>query len=399
VRSSGAFYVFPKWKEAKVHAFGSQAKPSIVPPEDKAAYLAIFEELMAAANRAREVVPGGNEIDLKPMNYSPEYGSRGHRPVDLWVSLCGAGSEALAQMPQVYAIASERGLEIGFAVSIDEADYHDPAVKTRNRLKVPLLNAKLPGPGEALTRTLDETLIAQGGWRISSKTRLVEGDSGWDRFGSLAELFAALKGSGDATGGGTVCRTFRPDELAGVDVEAEFERALRNFLPLIARCAPTPWDVQIILDQDTVASLADYTPFDPASIVDARRMVLAAVARRQGQASFRNALFRAYDGGCAVTGTTVPAVLQAAHITPYLGTETNHVTNGLLLRADIHTLFDLGLLRIEPEALIIRVSAALRSTPYANLEGQVIAATVKASQRPSAAALRQHFERGPASLM
>jgi hypothetical protein len=391
MKSSGAFHVFAKWKDAPVHAFGSKTKPSIVPPEDKADYQAIFEELLGAASAAREATASGQNVHVKPMNFSRRYGSRGHRPVDLWVSLCGAGSEALSQMPQVYAIGSDRGLEIGFAASIDEADYHDPNVKARNRLVVPLLNAKLPDPRAPLTTTLDQALAAQGGWHFNTKTRLVAGDPGWDRFGSLSEMFAALKGSADATGGGTICRVFDFGQLPGLDLDAEFATALTIFLPLIARCAPTPWDVQILLAQDTVADLEDPTPFDPLNILDGRTKILAQVARRQGQATFRKTLFKAYDGRCAITGTAVPSVLQAAHITPYLGVQTNHVTNGLLLRADIHTLFDLKLLRIEPETLRIRISPGLQETIYAQYDGQTLAAPAKASQRPSIAALSQQF--------
>jgi hypothetical protein len=394
MRSADAFYVFPKWKVAPEHAFGSRTKPSIVPPEDKAAYGAIFDELMAAAAGAPSALASPDAVTLKPMNFSPEYGSRAHRPIDLWVSICGADASVLGHMPQVYAIASDRGLEVGFAVSIDEADYHDVRVKARNRLTVPLLNAKLPGPDEPVAQALDRILAEQGGWRFNTKTRLAPGDAGSNMYGSLADLLATLKRSGSDTGGGTVCRTFTTAELASVDLQREFENALQLFLPLIGRCAPTPWDAEIVANLDAVADLAEAaTPaFDPADVIDARDIILAAGARRQGQAGFRRALLKAYDGRCAVTGTTVPWVLEAAHITPYLGTQTNHVTNGLLLRADIHTLFDLRLLRIEPETHRVRVSEGLKGTPYGELDGQVIAPTVKHSQRPSPAALRQHFE-------
>src|ERR1700722_13744752 len=45
----------------------------------------------------------------------------------------------------------------------------------------------------------------------------------------------------------------------------------------------------------------------------------------------------------------IPWVLEAAHITPYMGASTNSLLNGLLLRADIHTLFNLGLISIDPD--------------------------------------------------
>lgn len=392
MNSSDLFYVFTKWKDAPPYAFGSQNKPAIVPIEDKAAYKSIYDECLAAAERAAATVRRADRVVVKSMNFSPEYGSRGHRPVDLWVSLCGDSSEPLGQMPQVYAIASDRGFEIGFSVSIDEADYYDPAVKERNRTIVPILNSKLPQPDESLVQALDKLLSAQGNWHFNTKTRLSPSDPGFDRFASFADMLLTLKSSADVTGGGTVCRQFGVEQLPIVDLEAEFELALENFIPLIGRCAPSPWDMQIVNNQDTVSKLADNTTFDPHSVIDARNRVLAELARRQGQAKFRRGLLKAYNGKCAVTGTSVQSVLEAAHITPYMGANTNHVTNGLLLRADIHTLFDLRLIRIAPSTLEIKLCDSLKGTPYAEYNGQFLATPVNPNERPSRLALEKQFD-------
>ena len=56
-------------------------------------------------------------------------------------------------------------------------------------------------------------------------------------------------------------------------------------------------------------------------------------------------------------GCDVVAVLKATHIMPYRGEETNHPSNGLLLRADLHTLFDVGLLTIDPKTMTVRLAA------------------------------------------
>lgn len=89
------------------------------------------------------------------------------------------------------------------------------------------------------------------------------------------------------------------------------------------------------------------TAFDPTDIQDGRKKIERMVTQRQGQPAFRNALMDAYERRCAVTGCAIDDVLEAAHISPYLGEHTNHVTNGLLLRADIHTLFDRGLIKVD----------------------------------------------------
>lgn len=111
--------------------------------------------------------------------------------------------------------------------------------------------------------------------------------------------------------------------------------------------------------------------FDPNHQSDARERQLRAIAVRRGQQRFRRELIRAYEGRCVVTGCTVEAVLEAAHILPYRGDHTNHADNGLLLRADIHTLFDLGLLSIEPVGRELRVNLdeSLLQSEYADLHG------------------------------
>ena len=131
--------------------------------------------------------------------------------------------------------------------------------------------------------------------------------------------------------------------------------------------------------------------FDASNEEDGRKRVLISIARRQGQPKFRRELLAAYDGCCAVTRCAVPAILEGAHIKPYRGDHTNHVTNGLLLRADIHTLFDLRLLRVDPAKWTVDVSAQARSS-YGSFHGQVLYIPSTVSLRPDAEALRQHYE-------
>jgi len=130
--------------------------------------------------------------------------------------------------------------------------------------------------------------------------------------------------------------------------------------------------------------------FDPANIEDARKKTLAAIVRRQGQPAFRRALLAAYGGCCAVTGTAIAEVLEAAHIVPYQGPKTNHVSNGLLLRADLHTLFDLGLIAVNEATFELVVSPNLQGTDYAQWAGQRLRLPSAAGERPSSAALRAH---------
>jgi putative restriction endonuclease len=132
--------------------------------------------------------------------------------------------------------------------------------------------------------------------------------------------------------------------------------------------------------------------FDASSIVDARERVLAQIVRRRGQREFREGLLAAYDRRCAVTDCDVVDALEAAHIEPYKGPATNNVSNGLLLRADIHTLFDLGLIAVEPEGMGVVLSPKLSGNAYRELSGRKLRMPRDSSKRPSPEALRRHLE-------
>ncbi|WP_169735705.1 HNH endonuclease [Intrasporangium oryzae] len=104
---------------------------------------------------------------------------------------------------------------------------------------------------------------------------------------------------------------------------------------------------------------------------DQRELVPRVVVIRRGRKAFRDALLRVYRRRCVVTGTNLEAILEAAHISSYKGDHTDRVDNGLLLRADIHTLFDLHLLTITASDYTVRLTPGLRSDPtYESLEGR-----------------------------
>lgn len=141
-------------------------------------------------------------------------------------------------------------------------------------------------------------------------------------------------------------------------------------------------------DQEEVDNAAtQIEDFNPANLEDGRKKLLRLVAYRQGQAKFREKLFDAYDGRCAITRTRIAATLQAAHIMPFRGPETNNVQNGLLLRADIHNLFDLGLIQIHPDTFRIILAEEMMLTAYKQLSGKKMRLPKKYGDKPSAAAL------------
>jgi HNH endonuclease len=138
------------------------------------------------------------------------------------------------------------------------------------------------------------------------------------------------------------------------------------------------------------AEEGDKDPFDPDDVADGRRHIRRTITQRRGQKTFRDALIDAYGGRCAITRCKVRDVLEAAHIFPYLGEETNHVTNGLLLRADLHTLFDLGFIAIDPKTFSILVARGLHGGEYGRLHGKKLHLPKRRDKYPSKKALEEH---------
>lgn len=119
---------------------------------------------------------------------------------------------------------------------------------------------------------------------------------------------------------------------------------------------------------DTVHPAGDgYAP----TMTDTRQCILREIKARRGQRKFRDALLKRYDRRCVITGCELVDVLEAAHIWPYRGQQDNHPQNGLLLRADIHTLFDLNLIAIHPQTLEVHLASSLQRIPeYTALHGR-----------------------------
>lgn len=95
---------------------------------------------------------------------------------------------------------------------------------------------------------------------------------------------------------------------------------------------------------------------------------------RRGQPVFRKAMLEAYSGRCAISGTEVANVLDACHISPHAETGRNDVSNGLLLRTDLHNLFDDGLLRIDPDTYRIVLVASLVQSGYQEFDDRKLPA-------------------------
>lgn len=120
------------------------------------------------------------------------------------------------------------------------------------------------------------------------------------------------------------------------------------------------------------------------------------VPQRLGQRAFHAVVLDAYHRRCAITGDKILPVLQAAHIRPLPAGGQHRLDNALLLRSDIHTLYDHGYLGVDPGHRLL-VSPRLR-TEFGNGEqfyaqaGQPIALPARRADRPHRDFLEWHLD-------
>jgi hypothetical protein len=201
-------------------------------------------------------------------------------------------------------------------------------------------------------------------------------------------------------------KSFRTD--AGLATDALFREGFRRNVTYQVY-QPTQhgiWDIERLEGDRFRAVTLESTDFEQAlaeahmqvteepvhpieSEEDARRRQQGAMVIREGQGLFKAQLLSAYDRRCAMTDCAVVEILEAAHIKPYLGLHTNRVDNGLLLRADIHTLFDKGLIWVD-EYLHIQTSERLQGSEYANLGGKKLRVPADSAGRPHPDHLAAH---------
>ena len=102
----------------------------------------------------------------------------------------------------------------------------------------------------------------------------------------------------------------------------------------------------------------------------------------------------AYERRCAITGERTLPVLEAAHIKPFAEHATHDIRNGILMRSDVHRLYDLGLVTVESD-LTFHVSKSIERD-YSNgkmyyvLDGKKIAIPARPEHRPDSEALDWH---------
>ena len=126
-----------------------------------------------------------------------------------------------------------------------------------------------------------------------------------------------------------------------------------------------------------IASYENHNP-DPSDEQNLEKIEettgLRKIVLRRNQSAFRKALLAKRPKHCAISQTSETSVLEAAHIIPYSEkfAERDKLENGLLLRSDIHKLFDAHLIAINPETKAVEVAECIQSPDYIQFRGKIV---------------------------
>jgi hypothetical protein len=141
-----------------------------------------------------------------------------------------------------------------------------------------------------------------------------------------------------------------------------------------------------------ILSAPPSTPYKPPTASAAKRLQM--IRERPGQIKFRRDLKAAYEQRCCISGCGVSEALEGAHIDAYIAPGSDSLQNGLLLRRDIHALFDRDLIAIEPATLIVRVAKPARGQmDYFSFHGTKLRLPKDPSHYPDRGAIERRWAR------
>lgn len=190
----------------------------------------------------------------------------------------------------------------------------------------------------------------------------------------------------------------RPDSFASLEAAAETLATLRA----VNSKEFVPPNYRRLMDHALIRELEDSLPLEGAQApapsptvelellrIDRRTVRNQVSVVRPGQGNFRATMMARYGAQCVITGCRVDTLLEAAHIIPYRGDQSDDELNGLLLRVDIHRLFDAHLISINPLTLTVELASSLNDETYQVLSGKRLFVF---SPKPRGLFLEAHYQ-------
>jgi hypothetical protein len=199
-------------------------------------------------------------------------GIRLQRPKDLWAALSNDESQDIVGMPQIFMIASGRGVELGFAAAIHRSQFSAAPVKAKLKRVVPPLFTAFPQPDSQIARELSEGLAVNGGWWLRERTRMAPLAA---EFASVSEILSDIHSErGQHRGSAAISRYYSIDDLNGGDVDLveQFENAIELFAPIMEH---------IRLHQHTIASIAKLPNALPSALLEESEILFKSLASNE----------------------------------------------------------------------------------------------------------------------
>jgi hypothetical protein len=224
--NSKYFKIFSKYIDVSYNSW-----TKILDEEARAAYIQTNEILKSIVQKTV-----GSQKDFKYLitsNFYPKGGVRNNRPKDLWCSIINKDSERFVNMPQIFMIASHKGIELGFSASIHPSDFSDQSVKKKLKEVIPSLFKLIPSSKSRIIKKLKEDLSQNGEWYFKEKTRLVPKKNDFKSLEIFIDYLKSPKGL--KNGAGSISKFYLPKDIENKDLslEIEFKKTFEIFSPLM----------------------------------------------------------------------------------------------------------------------------------------------------------------------
>lgn len=108
----------------------------------------------------------------------------------------------------------------------------------------------------------------------------------------------------------------------------------------------------------------DFQKFIKEAKDDELNKIQVWINQRKNQSKFKLNLLKKYNSQCLISKIKIPELIEAAHIYPHSKSGQNNIANGILLRSDLHILFDYGFLSINLENFKVIIDKSLEKTEY-----------------------------------
>jgi hypothetical protein len=213
-----------------------------LPTNELQAYHRIHAALQHLAGVAVEALGGQQRFEAKlTSGYSLAGGVRGSLPKDLWFAVYNRRNlSAFVGMPQVFAIVSANGIEVGLAATIHPSDFSSKGIKDAVRVAAPKIFRALPAPSSPAAKELASQLsAAPNEWYFRRKTRMQPNVADFPSLDAWLSFLCSEAGMRWASG--AISRYMSAEELDGLEeggLEAIVRETATLFRPLMASTVP-----------------------------------------------------------------------------------------------------------------------------------------------------------------